>query len=262
MFETVAPAPVPSGRRLLYRIAIPVSLGIHLAVAGAAFASALWNVVFPMQSPRYVTSYSLTALPDPPPPSPPPPPRVVPVATAQPQPVAENIAPEMPVQDVAPTVIPDTIPIVSNSLAHFVANAVALPGVAAGVSGGTVQGQAGGEIGGKLGGIVGAVKFPDDGRVHIEMGEKLPLIALSQDPPIYPPEMKKKGIEDAVIVRYTIGIDGRVTDVTVIDPAKQPAFNEATLTAIRRWRFRPMIKDGKRTEVVHDMLVNFEIVRR
>jgi protein TonB len=207
--------------------------------------------------------YSLTVVPDPPPPPPPPPPK--PATPVQQPPPAHGVAvvaqPPVPVEEiVAPTVIPDTIPIVSNSIAQLATTAVAAPGVAAGVPGGDKNGQAGGEIGGKLHGVTGGIQFPDDGRVHIERGKPLPLLALSQEYPAYPPEMKKKRIEDSVIVRYVIGTDGRMKDVQVIDPAKQPVFNEATVAAIRRWRFRPMMKDGKPTEVVHELLVNFEIV--
>jgi protein TonB len=263
MFETVAPAPASRSRRLFYET-LPISIALHAIAGGIAVAATLWQVEFPKQSPRYLTMYSLTAVPDPPPPPPPPPPPR-PVITAQPaatHEVAVNAAPPpMPVEEiVAPTVIPDEIPIVTNSFAQLATSAVAAPGVASGVPGGSKDGQAGGEIGGKLHGVTGGIQFPDDGRVHIERGQPLPLLALTQEYPAYPPEMKKKRVEDSVIVRYIIGTNGRIKDVQVIDPAKEAVFNEVTVNAIRRWRFRPMMKDGKPTEVVHELLVNFEIV--
>ncbi|MCU1229774.1 MAG: TonB family protein [Acidobacteria bacterium] len=262
MFETVATASVSRSRRLLYET-LPVSIVLHLIAVGVAVGASLWKVEFPRQSPRFVTMYSLTAIPDPPPPPPPPPPPKP--AQQQPPPATHEVAlvarPQVPVEEiVAPTVIPDEIPLVSNSIAQLATTAIAVGGVATGIPGGEKDGQAGGEIGGKLHGITGGIQFPDDGRVHIERGKPLPLLALSQEYPSYPPEMKKKRIEDSVIVRYVIGTDGRMKDVQVIDPAKQAVFNEVTVSAIRRWRFRPMIKDGKPTEVVHELLVNFELV--
>jgi len=262
MFETVATASVSRSRRLLYET-LPVSIALHVAAAAIAVGVSLWKVEFPLQSPRYVTAYSLIAIPDPPPPPPPPPPPQ-PVTAAQPPPSTQSVAvtaPPVPVEEiVAPTVIPDTIPIVTNSLTQLATTAIAAPGVASGVPGGSKEGQPGGEIGGKLHGITGGIQFPDDGRVYIERGQPLPLLALTQEYPAYPAEMKKKRVEDSVIVRYVIGTDGRIKEVTVIDPAKEPIFNEVTVNAIRRWRFRPMKKDGKPAEVVHELLVNFEIV--
>jgi outer membrane biosynthesis protein TonB len=38
-------------------------------------------------------------------------------------------------------------------------------------------------------------------------------------------------------------------------------FDEATVRAIRNWRFRPMIKDGQPTEVVHELTVLFRLER-
>jgi protein TonB len=103
--------------------------------------------------------------------------------------------------------------------------------------------------------------FPDDGRVHIERGKQLPLEVVSQDYPQYPEDAKKKQLEDQVIVRYTIGKNGRVTKVEIIDHAREPIFDKATVEAIREWRFRPMVKDGERVEVVHELAVNFVLIR-
>jgi protein TonB len=64
------------------------------------------------------------------------------------------------------------------------------------------------------------------------------------------------------VVRYVIGTNGRVTDVEIISHAREPMFDQAAVEAIRRWRFRPMIKDGKKVEVMHELAVNFEIVVR
>jgi TonB family protein len=56
-----------------------------------------------------------------------------------------------------------------------------------------------------------------------------------------------------------IGIDGRIKEVTVISAPERPIFAEATVKAIRTWRFRPYMKDGQPQEVVHELTVNFVI---
>ena len=84
---------------------------------------------------------------------------------------------------------------------------------------------------------------------------------MSQDYPRYPDSARKAQIEDQVIVRYVIGRDGRVASIDIISHATHPEFDEAVLNAIRLWRFRPMIKDGKPVEVVHELGINFELIR-
>src|SRR5258707_15699594 len=74
MFETVVPEVVHRrSRRVLYET-LPVSLALHAIVVTACVAGALWNVVFPNQSPKMIRAYSLVAIPRPPPPPTPPPP--------------------------------------------------------------------------------------------------------------------------------------------------------------------------------------------
>jgi protein TonB len=84
---------------------------------------------------------------------------------------------------------------------------------------------------------------------------------VSKDYPIYPGKAHKSGWEDQLVVRYVIGRNGRVKDVSVIVPAQRKIFDDAAVDAIRTWRFRPMKKDGKRVEVVHELTVFFKLRR-
>src|SRR3989442_810857 len=93
--------------------------------------------------------------------------------------------------------------------------------------------------------VVFPLESPRLVRVHIERNQQLPLLPVSQEYPTYPEEARKKQLEDQVIVRYVIGKNGRVIDVQIINHAKEPMFDQATVEAIKQWRFRPMIKDGK-----------------
>jgi TonB family protein len=161
---------------------------------------------------------------------------------------------------VAPTVIPDTIPQLPDPTPSPPVVPVPEP-VPAGIPGGNVDGKLGGEMGGRLHGVAGGIPFPEDGRVHIERNQQLPLLPISQEYPSYPEEARKKQLEDQVIVRYVIGRNGRVIDVQILDHAREPMFDQVTVEAIKRWRFRPMIKDGKPVEVAHDLAVNFELIR-
>src|SRR3954453_18666913 len=108
MFETVVPEIAQRRSRRVFYETLPVSIALHAIVIAACVAGALWNVVFPNQSPKMIRAYSLVSIPDPPPPpAPPPPPR------PQQAPAPKVQAPP-PVQmvhlDVAPTIIPDLVP--------------------------------------------------------------------------------------------------------------------------------------------------------
>ena len=257
MFETVLPETFQARSRKVFYETLPFSLALHALAIGVAVVIASWNIVFPDHSPRLTSMYSLATIPDPPPPPPLPP-------AGQPAPKqAETLKPPPPLAEiVAPTVIPDLIPQIPDPPPPPLQSLAPAPEpVLAGVPDGSDQGKTGGELSGGLHGIAGGVAFPDDGRVHISLNESLPLLPLSQDYPPYPDEGKKKQLEDQVVVRYVIGKNGRVLDVQILDHAHDPMFDKVTVEAIKQWRFRPMIKDGKPVEVVHDLAVNFQLIR-
>jgi protein TonB len=251
MFETVAPEAFQARSRFVLYETLPLSIAVHGLAIGALVIGAFWNVAFPTESPRLVRAYSLVTIPDPPPP---------PRAQTAPKPV--EVPPPQPQQIVAPTVIPDTIPQLAEPPKPVELTPAAAPVEAAeaGVPGGAQDGKISGEIGGKLHGAATQF-FPEDGRVHIDRKQSLPLTVISQEYPAYPDKAKKLQLEDQVIVRYIIGKKGQVLDVQIIDHAKDPMFDEATVNAIKQWRFRPMIQDGKPVEVVHELAVNFELIR-
>jgi len=60
----------------------------------------------------------------------------------------------------------------------------------------------------------------------------------------YPEEAKKSGIEGTVRLKITVDLSGAVTDATVISGPGY-GLNEAALDAVRRFRFRPAMKNGE-----------------
>lgn len=263
MFETVVPETVARRSKKVFYETLPISIAVHaLAVAGALL-STVWEVAFPDHSPHLTAAYSLTALPDPPPP--PPPPQVMQPA---PKPVPKSAEPPPPpppaLLEMAPRVIPNLVPHVE--IPPPVPPPPPKVAVADAVPAGDVNGEKGGQIGGEVGGhgkgVPFSMVFPDDGRVYIDRDAKLPLTPIKQDYPHYPSEAVKKHWEDSVLVRYVIGTNGRVKDVTILDHAKEPIFDVAAVDAIKDWSFRPMKKDGRPVEVVHELTVFFQLVTR
>lgn len=195
-----------------------------------------------------------------PPPPPPPPPAARP---PEQKPDITTAKITLPADVLAPTVIPDEIPVVHPQTlppSAFASAKGVVGGIETGIDQGVVGGSAEGEAGGKIGGTVGGVvtEIPD-GRVHIARDKKLPMVPLSQVYPNYPEDARMRAWEDALVVRYVIGKDGRVKEVTIVSPPQRDVFVDGTVRAIRSWRFKPMIKDGERTEVVHELTVYYRL---
>ncbi len=65
-----------------------------------------------------------------------------------------------------------------------------------------------------------------------------------QPPPQYPYEMKRSGTTGTVEVGFIVDTGGNVRDAYIIR-STSPEFEDASLQAIRKWRFRPGKKSGK-----------------
>jgi periplasmic protein TonB len=68
--------------------------------------------------------------------------------------------------------------------------------------------------------------------------------AVTEVAPAYPAELRKAKIEGLVTLVFVINEDGRVEDPRV-ENSSRPEFEKPALEAIRRWRFRPGVKDGQ-----------------
>jgi len=77
--------------------------------------------------------------------------------------------------------------------------------------------------------------------------------------PLYPYGARRKGIQGSVTVKYTVTREGKVVQPAVLEGEPQGVFDESVLRSIRRWRFRPAIRDGKPVDVVIIATVEFAI---
>ena len=62
--------------------------------------------------------------------------------------------------------------------------------------------------------------------------------------PSYPNRAKQARIQGYVTMEVTIRPDGTVADAKVMESDPPRLFDDAALTAMRRWKFRPKIVDG------------------
>lgn len=67
--------------------------------------------------------------------------------------------------------------------------------------------------------------------------------AVNQFPPAYPPELRKAKIEGSVTLVFILSEEGRVEEPRV-ENSSRAEFEKPALEAIRKWRFRPGMKDG------------------
>jgi protein TonB len=262
MFETVTPdAFARRDRHVLYE-SLPASIALHAIAAGAIAVAILSHVTLPLEPPKVIVTYLASELNEPVPPPPPPAPAQQPPA-AKNEPRLEAAAVALAPMDVAPSTIPDEVPevplpspmrLVSATIDKFTPAAGVAGGVAGGVKGGVSGGVFGGVADGVKGGVVGG-----DGRVHFERDARLPLFIENKPYPEYPDSCINAREEGTVVVRYIIGKDGRVIDVSILDHGSRKEFDKSTLGAIRQWKFRPLLVDGEAMEVVHELTVYFRL---
>ncbi|HEX3110431.1 MAG TPA: TonB family protein [Thermoanaerobaculia bacterium] len=261
MFETVAPdAFARRDRHILYE-SLPVSIALHAAAFIAVAVVIVSHVTLPVQPPKILVGYLASELGDPVPPPLPPAPAKQPDAPKH-QPKVESSVALKPI-DLAPTTIPnevDQMPLPSpmRLVSASIDKLVPAAGVAGGVNRGVRAGVTGGVLGGSVEGVTGGI-VGGDGRMHFERDSRLPLVMEEHPYPVYPKSCREAKKEGIVVVRYVIGKDGRVNDVSILHHAARKEFDESTLEAVRKWRFRPLLIDGEPMEVVHEMTVFFEL---
>lgn len=66
---------------------------------------------------------------------------------------------------------------------------------------------------------------------------------------VYPPFARAAGVEGLVIVRYDVTAEGRVENAEVVAAEPPGVFEDAALTTVRSWRFRPPVAAGRITAV-------------
>ena len=67
--------------------------------------------------------------------------------------------------------------------------------------------------------------------------------------PVYPPRALKRGIEGYVVVEFTITKGGETKDIHVVGASHTAIFDKAALQAVAKFRYKPVVVDGKAIEV-------------
>jgi periplasmic protein TonB len=68
---------------------------------------------------------------------------------------------------------------------------------------------------------------------------------LAQPAPIYPHALRREGHTAMVRVEFIVDTQGAVVNAFVVD-STHPDFSDAALAGVRKWRFRPGVKSGRK----------------
>jgi len=73
----------------------------------------------------------------------------------------------------------------------------------------------------------------------------LPIVKVA---PVYPKRAMTRKIEGHVLLEFTVTEEGAVSDPVVVEADPPGVFDESALTAVRKFRYKPAVVDGKAVE--------------
>ncbi len=71
---------------------------------------------------------------------------------------------------------------------------------------------------------------------------------VSSAAPSYPAEAVRKHTEGWVEVEFTVGVDGKVSAVSVVKAQPTRVFETEAVRAVKQWIFKPAMRDGQAVE--------------
>lgn len=88
--------------------------------------------------------------------------------------------------------------------------------------------------------------------------EKQPELIASV-PPQYPATLRKAGVEGAVTVIFMVDENGHVQNPRV-ENSSRPEFEQPALDSIKRWKFKPGMKDGDAVPTYMRLPIKFRVI--
>jgi len=84
----------------------------------------------------------------------------------------------------------------------------------------------------------------------VTLGTELSLTCSERAPPAYPATSRRLGEEGQVVLRVELDEQGGVTAARVVGGSGHARLDEAALAAVKRWRCRPALRDGRPVRAV------------
>ena len=84
-----------------------------------------------------------------------------------------------------------------------------------------------------------------------------PPVRIRDTSPVYPELPRLAKTEGQVVIEAVIGVTGEVVETRVLKAT--PLFAEAALAAVRQWKYRPTLINGRPVPVVMMVTVTFRL---
>jgi periplasmic protein TonB len=78
-------------------------------------------------------------------------------------------------------------------------------------------------------------------------------------PPEYPQKAFQQKLSGSVTVEFVVDVNGEPRDARVVDADPPEIFDKAAITAVKRWRYEPVVVNNVPTEVPTRMVIRFEL---
>ena len=230
-----------------------VSMLVHVAVLGVVLAVPYLYVTNQMPQVPDMMAFVVAAEARAPVP-PPPPPAARPVQAPAP-------VPTQAVVTASPSVAPIQAPSEIKPEPPRVAELTEIVGVPGGGEGGVLGGVVGGVTGGVTGGLLPPLPPapPALGPVRIGGQVKAPAL-LHRVEPVYPDIAVLAKVTGVVILEATVGTDGAVKSVRVLQMSRGP-LDRAAVDAVKQWQYSPLVLNGIPTSFVLTVTLNFALSR-
>lgn len=93
-------------------------------------------------------------------------------------------------------------------------------------------------------------------RVHVARGVTTGLL-IKRVNPEYPEKARRKRIQGTVVLHALIGKEGDIVDLTTV--SGDPLLAKAAIKAVKQWKYRPYLFQGKPVDVDTEIQVNFTL---
>jgi protein TonB len=93
-------------------------------------------------------------------------------------------------------------------------------------------------------------------RVRVSQGVSTGLIVKKVQPK-YPEKARQNWIQGTVVLRALISKEGDIVDLTVV--SGDPLLVKAAVKAVKQWKYKPYLLEGKPVEVDTEIRVNFAL---
>jgi TonB family protein len=88
------------------------------------------------------------------------------------------------------------------------------------------------------------------------------LKAVRTEPPEYPQSALSHRVSGSVLLSFTVDAKGNTRDVQVLQSTPAGVFDRSAMSAVKRWRYAPVMVNGAAVEVPTRTLVRFELPKQ